>query len=132
MKCMRFTRTWERGLSLVEGLVAAALVGLGFLAVLNLFPAAYSTITYGGNRTLAANYAMQKIEQLKNLSFDAIDANCANVCENLGNGFCRFCIPTLNVGVGSLQGDLKRVKVTVTWPGQGRPGSLSVDTVFTR
>ncbi len=124
--------TDERGLSLVEGLVAAALVGLGFLAVLNLFPTAYSNITYGGNQTLAANYALQKIEQLKNLPFSNIDANCANVCENVGNGFCRYCLLTPNVGVGSLQGELKKVQVTVTWPGQNRPGSLSVETVFTR
>ncbi len=122
----------------MEGLVAAALVALGFLAVLNLFPTAYSTITYGGNQTLAANYALQKIEQLKNLPFDNIDANCAeeNVCKDLGNGFCRFCVVTpnvgVNVGVPSLAGDLKKVQVTVTWPGQNRPGSLSVETVFTR
>ena len=126
--------TDERGLSLVEGLVAAALVALGFLAVLNLFPTAYSTITYGGNQTLAANYALQKIEQLKNLSFDDIDKNCdiTKPPEDLPTPkFSRTC-QTLNVGVGSLQGDLKKVQVTVPWPGQYRPGSLSVETMFTR
>ena len=50
--------TDERGSSLVEGSIAVALVGLGFLAVLSLFPTAYSTITYGANQTLAANYAL--------------------------------------------------------------------------
>jgi len=119
----------------VEGLVAAALVALGFLAVLNLFPTAYSSITYGGNQTLAANNALQKIEQLKNLPFDNIDAKCAeeNVCKDLGNGFCRSCVLTPGVGVvGSLKDDLKKVQVTVTWPGQYRPGLLSVETMFTR
>lgn len=125
-------RTYERGLSLVEGLVAATVVALAFLAVASLFPTAYSNITYGGNQTLAANYAMQKIEQLKNLPFNNINANCANVCEDLGNGFCRFCVVTPNVGVASLAGDLKKVQVTVAWPGQYRPGSLSVETMFTR
>ena len=126
--------TDERGLSLVEGLVAAALVALGFLAVLNLFPTAYSNITYGGNQTLAAYYALQKIEQLKNLSFDAIDNSCdITKPENLPTaGFSRTCLLTLKVGVGSLQGDLKKVQVTVTWPRQYQPGSLLVDTVFTR
>ena len=37
------------GLSLVEGLVAAALVAIAFVAVSNLFPVGYSNITYGGN-----------------------------------------------------------------------------------
>ena len=124
----------ERGLSLVEGLVAAALVAIGFLDVLNLFSTAYSNITYGGNQTLAANYALQKIEQLKNLPFNAIDANtCDDKPENLPtSGFSRSCLLTTDVGVGSLQGDLKKVQVTVPWPGQYRPGSLSVETMFTR
>ena len=123
----------ECGLSLVEGLVAAALVAVAFIAISNLFPAGYSNITYGGNQTLAASYAQQKIEQLKSVSFDSINATtCSNVCENLGNGFCRYCALTVTVGVGSLAGDLKKVQVTVTWPGQFRPGSLSVDTAFTR
>jgi Tfp pilus assembly protein PilV len=121
------------GLSLVEGLVAAALVAVAFLVISNLFPTGYSNITYGGNQTLAASYAQQKIEQLKSLSFGSIDATaCANVCENLGSGFCRYCALTLTVGAGSLAGDLKKVQITVTWPGQFRPGSLSVDTIFTR
>ena len=121
------------GLSLVEGLVAAALVTIAFVAVSNLFPVGYSNITYGGNQTLAANYAQQKIEQLINLSFDSITTTtCSNVCENLGNGFCRYCVVTSNVGVAPLAGDMKKVQVRVTWPGQYRPGSLSIDTLFTR
>jgi hypothetical protein len=123
----------ECGLSLVEGLVAAAIVAVAFIAISSLFPTGYSNITYGGNQTLATSYAQQKIEQLKSLSFDSIDATaCANVCENLGNGFCRYCALPPPVGVGSLAGDLKKVQVTVTWPGQFRPGTLSVDTLFTR
>ena len=112
--------------------MAATLVALAFVAVASLFPTAYSGITYGGNQTLGANYALQKIEQLRNLSYNSIDANCTNVSENLGNGFSRVCVLTTNVGVGSLAGDLKKVKVTVTWPGQYRPGSVSVETIFAR
>jgi Tfp pilus assembly protein PilV len=126
-------RTDERGLSLVEGLVAATVVALAFLAVASLFPTAYSNITYGGNQTRAANYAVQKIEQLKNLPFNSIDANnCPNVSENLGNGFSRLCVLTPNIGVSPLAADMKKVTVTVTWPGQYRPGSLSVETIFAR
>ena len=123
----------EQGFSLVEGLIAAALIALAFIAISNLFPTSYSNITYGGNQTLAANYAQQKIEQLKNLTFDSINAtNCSNVCENLGNGFCRYCLLTTGVGVGTLAADLKKVQVTVTFPGQFRPGTFSADTLFTR
>lgn len=123
----------EQGFSLVEGLIGAAVVALAFIAISNLFPTAYSNITYAGNQTLASSYAQQKIEQLKNLSFDAITTTtCASTSEDLGNGFSRSCLLITNVGVGSLAGDLKKVQVTVTFPGQFRPGTLSADTLFTR
>jgi len=126
-------RNSEKGFSLVEGLVGAALVALAFMAILNLFPTGYSNITYGGNQSLATNYAQQKIEQLKNFSFNSINAtNCSNVCDNLGNGFCRYCLLTTSVGVGGLAGDLKKVQVRVTFPGQFRPGAFSAETIFTR
>ena len=126
----------DRGFSLVEGLMGAALIALAFIAISNLFPTGYSNITYGGNQTIAANYAQQKIEQLKNLAFNSLDANCSNVAENLGNGFSRTCVLTTNVGAAGgtpdLRGDLKKVRVTVTFPGQFRPGTFSADTLFTR
>lgn len=123
-----------RGFSLVEGLIAAGVVAVAFMAISSLFPTGYANITYSGNQTLAQSYAQQKIEQLKNLSFDAIDGTaCSTTAENLGNGFSRTCTLTINVGVvGALQGDMKKVQVTVTWPKQVRIGSLSVDTLFVR
>ncbi len=129
----RRLRKNEQGFSVVEGLVGAAIVALAFIAISNLFPTAYSNITYGGNQTLAVNYAQQKIEQLKNLSFDAITTTtCASTAEDLGNGFSRSCLLTINVGVGGIAGDLKKVRVTVTFPGQSRPGTFSADTLYTR
>lgn len=117
----------------MEGLIAATLVAVAFMAITNLFPTGYANITYGGDQSLAQSYAQQKIEQLKNLPFNSIDsAACSSACENLGNGFCRTCLLTANVGVGALQGDMKKVQVTVTWPRQFRTGSLSVDTLFIR
>lgn len=123
----------QLGFTFVEALVAVALIGVGFVAVSNLFPIGYSNIAYSGNQTLAVSYAQQKIEQLKNLPFDSIDAtNCSYVSENLDNGFSRSCVLTPNVGATGSVGDLKKVRVTVTWPGGSRPGgSTLIETLFT-
>src|SRR5712692_6437233 len=111
----RTFKTDVHGFSAVESLVSMALIALALLAIFNLFPVGYSNIAYGGQQTLAASYAQQKTEQLRNLSFDAITTTtCANTSENLGNGFSRSCLLTLNAGAGSLAGDLKKVQVTVT------------------
>jgi hypothetical protein len=140
----------QDGFSVVEALIAAALIGLAFLAISTLFPTGYSNITYGGRITTAVAHAQQKIEQLKAIAadttpgqgFNAIDAtNCSTTPEILADPlvptitFTRTCTLTPNVGVVTppdLTPDLKKVRVTVTWAAQNRPGSVDKETLFTR
>ena len=148
MKTTITRRTVERGgFSIVEVLVAASLIGLGFLAVSTLFPTGYSNITYGGRITTAVAYAQQKIERLRAVAadttpgqgFTAINAtNCSTTPETLADPqvpsitFTRTCTLTDNVGTAPLLGDLKKVRVTVTWVAQNRPGSVQMEELFTR
>ena len=143
----------QDGFSIVEALFAAALIGLAFLAISTLFPTGYSNITYGGRTTTAVAYAQQKIEQLKAIAadtsdttptppgkgFDAINTtNCSTTPEILADPlvptitFARTCTLTDNVGTAPLVADLKKVRVTVTWAAQNRPGSVDKETLFTR
>lgn len=148
----------QDGFSVVEALIAAALIGLAFLAISTLFPTAYGNITYGGRTTAAVAYAQQCIEALKAIAadtspgrgFDAIDsANCSPticcssaICPTMPQTpladplvptitYTRTCTPT-SVGVAPLVGDLKRVQVTVSWAAQNRPGSVQMEALFTR
>ncbi len=135
------------GFSIVEALVAAGLIGLAFLSISTLFPTAYGNITYGGRTTTAVAYAQQQIEQLKAIAadispgqgFNAINtANCSTAPVTLVDPvvptitFTRTCTLTTNVGTAPLQGDLKKVRVTVTWAAQHRPGSTQMEALFTR
>jgi Tfp pilus assembly protein PilV len=137
----------QDGFSVIEALFAAALIGLAFLAISTLFPTGYSNIIYGGRTTTAVAYAQQKIEQLKAIAadttpgqgFNAIDAtNCSITPVILADPlvptitFTRTCTLTTNVGTAPLAADLKKVRVTVTWAAQNRPGSVDKETLFTR
>ena len=137
----------QDGFSVVEALFAAALIGLALLAVSTLFPTGYSNITYGGRTTTAVAYAQQKIEYLKAIAgytapgqgFNAINTtNCSTTPEPLADplvpsiSFTRTCTLTTNVGTAPLAADLKKVRVTVTWAAQNRPGSVDKETLFTR
>ena len=137
----------QDGFSIVEAFFAAALIGLAFLAISTLFPTGYSNITYGGRTTTAVAYAQQQIEQLKAIAadttpgqgFNAIDAtNCSITPVILADPlvptitFTRICTLTANVGTAPLTADLKKVRVTVTWAAQNRPGSVNKETLFTR
>jgi Tfp pilus assembly protein PilV len=137
----------QDGFSIVEALIAAALIGLAFLAISTLFPTGYSNITYGGRITTAVAHAQQKIEQLKAIAadttpgqgFNAIDAtNCSVTPVTLADPlvptitFTRTCTLTTNVGTAPLAADLKKVRVTVSWAAQNRPGSTQMEALFTR
>jgi len=137
----------QDGFSIVEALFAAALIGLAFLAISTLFPTGYSNITYGGRITTAVAHAQQKIERLKAIAadttpgqgFNAIDAtNCSTTPEILADPlvptitFTRTCTLTPNVATAPLAADLKKVRVTVTWAAQNRPGSTQMEALFTR
>ena len=138
-----------KGFSIVEALIAAALIGLAFLAISTLFPTGYSNITYGGRITVAVSFAQQKIEQLKAIvastapgdGFDGINTNagsCPIGSETLADPlvpsitFTRTCTLTTGVGTAPLAADLKKVRVTVTWAAQHRPGSTQIEALFTR
>lgn len=139
----------QNGFSVVEAFIASALIGLAFLAVSTLFPTGYSNITYGGRTTTAVGYAQQKIEQLKAIAaytapgqgFNAINTtNCSTTPETLADPlvpsvtFTRTCTLTTDVGAAPLAAaaELKKVRVTVTWAAQNRPGSVDMETLFTR
>lgn len=135
------------GFSIIEVLIAAGLIGIAFLAISTLFPTAYGNITYGGRITTAVAYAQQKIEQLKSIAaditpgqgFNAINTtNCSTTPETLADPlvptvtFTRTCTLTPSVGTAPLAADLKKVRVTLTWAAQNRPGSIQMEALFTR
>ena len=139
----------QDGFSVVEALIAGALIGLALLAVFTLFPTGYSNITYGGRMTTAVAYAQQKIEYLKAIAaytatgqgFKAINTtNCSITPETLADPlvpsitFTRTCTLTTDVGAAPVlvAAELKKVRVTVTWAAQNRPGSVDMETLFTR
>jgi hypothetical protein len=137
------------GFTVVETLVAAGLIGLGFVAISNLFPTGYSNITYGGRITTAVAFAQQKIEGLRAVAastdadkgFNGIDTSpgrCPVTAETLADPvvpaitYTRTCTLTTSIGVAPIVGDLKKVRVTVTWAAGNRPGSVQVEELFTR
>ncbi|HET7853959.1 MAG TPA: prepilin-type N-terminal cleavage/methylation domain-containing protein, partial [Candidatus Methylomirabilis sp.] len=53
-------RRSENGFSLIEVLVAAAILSVALLALASLFPTGYQNIAYGGGMTTAADLGQQK------------------------------------------------------------------------
>lgn len=111
------------GFSLIEILIAAALISVAFLAIASMFPTGYTNIEYGGEASRAMALAQQKIEELRNTpstSFSSISSGSDNP-----SGYTRTWTVE-NVGFGSSSGDLKKVTVTVKWPQVIRKGEVTL------
>jgi len=65
----------ERGFSLTEILVAAALIAIGFVALLRVVPLAAAGLQQGNQQSTATQVAQQRLEQARAAVWTAIPAN---------------------------------------------------------
>ena len=71
----------QRGLTLIEILLAVAILAIGILGVLTVFPTSYINVVGSGGQSKAASYARKQLETLKNQAFPAVDTTVA-ITEN--------------------------------------------------
>ncbi|MFH1090486.1 MAG: prepilin-type N-terminal cleavage/methylation domain-containing protein [Pseudomonadota bacterium] len=118
------------GFSLIEVLVAVIVVGVGFLAA-----ASMQGTSVGGNSrsallTTATYLAEDKIEELRNRAYIAIDAigSPENQIDGLGHagGLFSRSWTVLNDTPGRL---MKTISVTVTWQERGAGHRLVMTTI---
>lgn len=114
----------ERGFTVVEVLIAAAIVVVGLLALATMFPTGYSTVTQSGIQSTGLALAQQRIEFLRNQATTQTGYNIISngtTTENsitVGNQvYTRTTVVTENPTVnGVTVNGAKRVDVTVTPP----------------
>ena len=107
----------DRGMTLLEILVAVTVLCVGLLAVAVMFPTSSSNIDYGGKMSKATALAQEKIEEFRNTSFDSIASG-----NDAPTGFTR----TWSISdAGTTPFRLRTVTVTVSWPSAlGRPHNV--------
>ncbi|MFQ5847580.1 MAG: prepilin-type N-terminal cleavage/methylation domain-containing protein [Candidatus Methylomirabilales bacterium] len=98
-----------RGFSLVEVLVASAILAVVLLAIASLFSTAYSNVGYGGRRTKAVALARQKMEELRDGSFPPSTTGSPETLESI---YTRSWAVT----VTGAPSQVATVTVTVSWP----------------
>lgn len=115
----------QEGISIIEAMLAVAVLMIGVLTVINIFPAALKISKSAEQETVAANLAQAKIEEMFSLGYDNIAIGTIEAKHRLSadsaNPFYNFQRQTITSYVDSNLADsitatgLKKVSVTVYW-----------------
>lgn len=125
----------ERGISLVEVMVALIVLSVGILAVGRLFPAGARSQMQDRLTLGAADYAQEKVEYLRALAWSSPDLTegrhpSGTATESCGSGrWQRFYTVTT---MASPLDNLKKIEVTVTASGAGITERNVMTTTYVR
>lgn len=122
----------RRGLTLVEALLAAIILGVSIVAIATVLYRQFIIINLSREATIATLCAQEEIEKIRGLPFDDIlNLNPSFVA----TGFEYLTDPVGTVTVGNSYGnDIKKISVAVSWTSSlgGRTFSRSLATLVTR
>jgi len=97
------------GFSLIELMVAVAILALVSFGIFQAFTTAFQTLNDAKDRTMATNYAQQTLEDYKNTHFEKIISFYNHI------GDTKF---TQNVTKYDVNENLKKVNVEISWTGR--------------
>lgn len=115
----------HRGLTLIEVLIASAILAVGLLALLSAFPIGYVDVNVSGGQSKATAYAQQMLEQLRNQPFNPGPLEETDTPEP---GYTRDWTIEV-VGSTPAPNRLVRIEVTVDWTRGDRPQRVTLETM---
>ena len=102
-----------KGFSLIELMVAVAILGMTIFGIFNAYNSAFMGMAEGRDRTVATNYAREAMEEIKNKPFETLSTEGPS---NYPKGKFSILVAVQNEIIDSVERtDLKRVITTVSW-----------------
>ncbi len=115
------------GFSLVEVLIAAAILAVALLAIASMFPIAHTNVDWSGDQTAAVTLAQQRIEWLRNQTYTSAALADGTTTENLTAPYVGYTRTTV-IEVDIPTPGVKQVAVTVASPSGKSVGLVTVVT----
>ena len=108
----------NRGFSLLELIIAIAVLAVGLVGVLQIFPIGLRASQRAGMMTKASFLAQNKIEDIKLAGFDAITELPPKIPLSGEDGDFEWAIKIDDISLEGVESsdDMRKVVVTVTWP----------------
>jgi len=130
-----------KGFSLVEAIVAIAVLGVGVVGALKVFPASIVTSSISRERTTATNLTQAKIEEVISRDYDEIGTGTiepkARISSDPNNPFYQYwrqvnvTLVNDNLANSDIDLGLKKIIVTVFWTQEGQEKNISIPTLMT-
>ena len=137
-------RTDKRGLSLLEAVIAMAILSIGLLIIIRIFPLTAKMSKTAEQSTIAANLGQAKIEEMFSLGYDNIAIGTLESKHRLGstadNPFYQYQRQTVteyvdgDLNYSATETGLKKISVTVYWISQttGLERNLPVNVLISQ
>jgi Tfp pilus assembly protein PilV len=119
----------ENGFTLLEVLGAVTLLAVSLIPIMLIFYSGTFNTTATTYRNIATDFAQQKMEDIRNMSYDNITA--ANLpSDNPSSGNRSFTrTVTIVLSPTGFNSDMKQITVTVSWvDGSGITRNISITT----
>ncbi|MBW3648988.1 MAG: prepilin-type N-terminal cleavage/methylation domain-containing protein [Actinobacteria bacterium] len=123
----------DDGFTLVELLVAVFLFGVVMVALTGAFIAAVGAVGDQRLRTSATRVAVDRLETLRGMPFQALDAQAGQITTTTPDGrsfMVDTTVTAIDAGTGApaVAGAVRQITVTVGWTSRGRAHDLSSTT----
>jgi len=120
----------EKGIGLIEIIVAILIFGIGITAAIRSLPVSNTATTRARNITIATNLAQEKIEELMSCPYSSAGLNAGDHVDP-DNPLERIFTRTWNVVDNMPVTGMKRVIVTVTYTSSSDDNSATLTTYIT-
>ena len=124
----------KRGFSLLELIIAIAVLAVGLVGVLQIFPIGLRASQRAGIMTKAAFLAQNKIEDIKLAGFDAITELPPKIPLSGKDGDFEWNIKIDDVNLEGVENtsEMRKVTVILTWPERNTTRSKEFITYVTK
>jgi len=124
----------NKGFSLLELIIAIAVLAVGLVGVLQIFPIGLRASQRAGMMTKAAFLAQNKIEDVKLAGFDAITELPPKIPLSGRDGDFEWAIKIDEIAPEGVEAseDMRKITVTLTWPERNTTRSKEFITYVTK
>ena len=115
-----------KGFTVVEVLIAAAILVVALLAILDILPSGSTNVDEGGRISSAVALAQQTLEVVKNSGIPPVAGNCPGTVPT--SFTCSLAVSVIEGVIPNNR--LATITVTTTWRNSKRSGNVSLVTTL--